>query len=107
MKYLALLGSSTTIIEADTADGAREQILINQGLLKDLKNQEARREQYATIRKTKPYLWENITVRPATQDDLRRYAAIADVTSAPKGEPKKPRQKPRKTVNDRLFGEAS
>lgn len=54
--------------------------------------------------KVKPYLREHVTARIATDDELKRYAKVADLTTAPKKAENVGRKKPRSTASGRLFG---
>jgi hypothetical protein len=62
--YSAQVGTSWVLVEAGTVDLARREVGERLGFAH------------------KPYLWERITVRPATADDVRRYSAIADAARA-------------------------
>lgn len=67
--YSCGVGTSWTLVKADNADAAREQL--------------GRRLGY----EYKPWLWRAIVVRKATKKDVRMYGAVVDSKLKPGASP--------------------
>lgn len=84
-KFLILVaGIPSVVLKADSAEAAQEEFLFAQGYLnKDLAG-EPRKRAIELARKHKPYLFDRMTAREATTDEVEQYARGVDLVGAAK-----------------------